>query len=81
MNNKEKFWAKIKELQLAKEKYNHRLVSKEDTKKILRAVNLCLENNEILEGGAVMYQKNSLVRLATNFIINYCLQKYRKYSN
>ena len=80
MNNYEKFWSKIKELQLAKEKYNHRLVSKEDTKKILRAVNLCLENDEILEGGAVMYQKNSLVRLATNFIINYCLQKYRKYS-
>lgn len=80
MNDYEKFWYKIRELQKVKAHYQSHLVHKVDTKKILRAVDLCLENDEILEGGALMYQRNSLIRLATNFIIKYCYQRYVKYT-
>ena len=80
MNHSEKFWYKIRELQKAKQRYQSQLVLKPETKKILRSIDLCLENEEILVGGAIMYQRNSLVRLAINFIINYCHQRYLKYT-
>ncbi len=81
MNHYQIFWSKIRELKKEKSKYDNRLVPKEDTRKILRAVDLCLENDEILEGGAHFYQKNGLIRVAVNFIIKYCYQRYQKYQS
>ena len=80
MDTSQKFWIKIKELQKAKQKYKKELILTVDSQKILRAVDLCLDNRDILEGGCCLYQKNKLVRMATNFIINYCLQQYKKYT-
>ena len=77
MNHYQIFWSKIRELKKEKSKYDNRLAPKEDTRKILRAVDLCLEN----EGEAHFYQKNSIIRIAVNFIIKYCNQRYQKYQS
>lgn len=74
------YWDKINLLKLHKNKYKKQNIKKQETIKILRAVDLCLENLEIIEGGCYLYHKNKLIRIGMNLIINYCLASYRKYS-
>ena len=71
---------KINLLQQQKSKYNKKNIKKEETAKILRAMDLCLENLEIIEGGCYLYHKNRLIRVGMNIVINYCLSSYQEYS-
>ena len=74
------YWEKINLLQENKSKYKKKNINKEETMKIQRAVDLCLENQEIIEGGCYLYHKNRLIRIGMNLVINYCLSSYQKYS-
>lgn len=74
------YWGKINLLQEHKSKYHQHKIKKIETLKILRAIDLCLDNSEIIEGGSYLYHKNRIIRVAMNLVINYCLASYRKYS-
>ena len=79
MNYREEYWIKIDKLQEYKKLYQTKLISKLDTVSILRAVDLCLDNNEILEGICCFYLRNKLIRGICSFIITYFLNEYKKF--
>ena len=80
MTHQEDFWNKIKKLKKYKEKYDKKLIKKEESAIILRAVDLCLENDEIIAGAYCMYMKNYLVRYASDIILDFFENQYYKYT-
>ena len=80
MNYREEYWKKIEILKNYKKNYQRDLIKKEDTLSILKAVDLCLENQEILEGACCIYIKNKLIRYASCLIIRFLINQYQKYT-
>ena len=80
MNHREEYWKKIGILHHFKKNYQRNLIKKEETLSILRAVDLCLENQEILEGACYVYLKNKLIRYASCLIIRFFINQYQKYT-
>ena len=71
------FWIKILELKSLKIDINK--VTKDDTKKILKTFDICLNNQDILAGACVLYRKNTLLRFAINLVFKYYLSSFKKY--
>lgn len=88
MNQKEKnleneFWSKItilKDLNIPLEKIQKRNKNKEEKKrKIIRAAQLVLENDEILEGALELYKKNMILKMGMDLFIKYYISTFKKY--
>lgn len=80
MSYAEQFWEKIHQLKKYKEKYDRNLIKKKDTAIILRSVDLCLENDEIIAGACCMYMKNNIIRYASTIILKFFQKQYYKYT-
>ena len=48
-------------------------------KKIIRAAQIVLENNEILEGVLELYTHNMLLKMGMDLFINYYISTFKKY--
>ena len=77
------FWGKInhlRELNLPLEKIQKKNKNKEvKKKKIIRAAQIVLENNEILEGVLELYTHNMLLKMGMDLFINYYISTFKKY--
>ena len=80
MTHENDFWNKIKQLKKYKEKYDKKLIKKKDPAIILWAVDLCLENDEIVAGAYCIYMRNYLVRYASVVILGFFEKQYYKYT-
>ena len=77
------FWTKIKylrELNLPLENIQKKNKNKEEKKKkIIRAAQIVLANNEILEGVLELYTQNMLLKMGMDLFINYYISTFKKY--
>ena len=77
------FWTKIKylrELNLPLENIQKKNKNKEEKKKkIIRAAQIILANNEILEGVLELYTQNMLLKMGMDLFINYYISTFKKY--
>ena len=80
MNHAIDFWNKIGKLKELEKNFNIQNIQKEDTRKIVRAIQICLGNEEILAGGCCLHQRNSIIRFCINTIIKYFMRTFQKYS-
>jgi hypothetical protein len=80
MNYNEKFWTKINKLKELEKTFKMEKIQKEDTRKIVRGIQICLDNNEILEAGCCLYNRNGLLRFGMDIIIKYFEKTFQKYN-
>ena len=77
------FWTKIKylrELNLPLENIQKKNKNKEEKKKkIIRAAQIILANDEILEGVLELYTQNMLLKMGMDLFINYYISTFKKY--
>ncbi len=77
------FWTKIKylrELNLPLENIQKKNKNKEEKKKkIIRAAQIVLANDEILEGVLELYTQNMLLKMGMDLFINYYISTFKKY--
>ena len=77
------FWTKIKylrELNLPLENIQKKNKNKEEKKKkIIRAAQIVLANDEILEGVLELYTQNMLLKMGMDLFINYYTSTFKKY--
>ena len=67
-----KNFAKIDYNKIPDEKKNEKLI-------ILRSINSFINNNEILEGVGILYSKNKILRMGTDFVLNVFFNKFSMY--
>jgi hypothetical protein len=88
MNEKDKkleneFWGKIttlRKLNIPLEKIQKKNKDKEEkTRKIIRAAQLVLENDEILEGALELYKKHMFLKMGIDLFIKYYISTFKKY--
>ena len=80
MSYSNQFWTKINKIKELEKNFKLQKIQKEDTRKIIRSIQICLNNEEILEGGCCLYNKNRLLRFGIDIIINYFHNTFQKYS-
>ena len=77
------FWKKInnlRELNIPLEKIQKKNKDKEEKKrKIIRASQIILANDEILEGVLELYTQNMLLKMGMDLFINYYISTFKKY--
>ena len=77
------FWNKInnlRQLNIPLEKIQKKNKNKEEKKrKIIRASQIILENDEILEGVLELYTQNMLLKMGMDLFINYYISTFKKY--
>jgi len=77
------FWSKItalRKLNIPLEKIQKNNKAKEEkTRKIIRAAQLVLENDEILEGALELYKKNMILKMGVDLFIKYYISTFKKY--
>ena len=77
------FWTKInylRELNLPLENIQKKNKNKEEKKKkIIRAAQIVLANDEILEGVLELYTQNMLLKMGMDLFINYYISTFKKY--
>jgi hypothetical protein len=79
----EEFWNKIQVLQqlnIPMENIQKKDKNKEEkTRKIIRAAQICLNNNEVLEGVLEIYKKHTLLKWGIDLFIKYYISTFKKY--
>jgi hypothetical protein len=89
MNQKEQnleneYWRKIttlRELNIPIEKIQKKDKNKEEkTRKIIRAAQIVIENNEILEGVLELYKKHMFLKMGIDLFIKYYISTFKKYT-
>jgi|TARA_B100001093_G_scaffold513608_1_gene585888 hypothetical protein len=77
------FWKKInnlRELNIPLEKIQKKNKDKEEKKrKIIRASQIILANDEILEGVLELYTQNMILKMGMDLFINYYISTFKKY--
>tara|TARA_B100000242_G_C42644670_1_gene303056 strand:- start:13 stop:303 length:291 start_codon:yes stop_codon:yes gene_type:complete len=77
------FWNKInnlRQLNIPLEKIQKKNKNKEEKKrKIIRASQIILANDEILEGVLELYTQNMLLKMGMDLFINYYISTFKKY--
>ena len=89
MNQKEQnleneYWRKIttlRELNIPMGKIQKKDKNKEEkTRKIIRAAQIVIENNEILEGVLELYKKHMFLKMGIDLFIKYYISTFKKYT-
>ena len=79
------YWRKIQNVRQYKIDLNMIIkedkVRQESTRKIIKMAQIILENKELLEGGCEMYKRYKLIRMTSDFILNYYISTFKKYMN
>jgi uncharacterized protein YacL (UPF0231 family) len=77
------FWKKInnlRQLNIPLEKIQKKNKNKEEKKrKIIRASQIILANDEILEGVLELYTQNMILKMGMDLFINYYISTFKKY--
>lgn len=77
------FWKKInnlRQLNIPLEKIQKKNKDKEEKKrKIIRASQIILANDEILEGVLELYTQNMILKMGMDLFINYYISTFKKY--
>jgi len=77
------FWNKInnlRQLNIPLEKIQKKNKNKEEKKrKIIRASQIILANDEILEGVLELYTQNMILKMGMDLFINYYISTFKKY--
>ena len=79
------YWLKIQEVRkytisidkIKKPNKEH----EEQTRKIIIAAQIILDNKDILEGGLEIYKRNKILRIAFDYFIKYYISTFKKYRN
>ena len=78
------FWEKVKivrdlnlQIKNIKKEDNKK---QEDTRKIIKMILVTLNNKDMLEGGRVLYNKNTILRFGMNIFFKYIVKTFKKYN-